>query len=268
MSTSWAGAGQEGPVRRGLQPLQACEREARDQEVELEKSNILFVGPTGCGKTLLARTLAKVLDVPFSIADATALTEAGYVGEDVENILLHLIQSADFDVQRAERGIIYIDEIDKIARKATTPRSRGTSREKGSSRRCSRSSRGRWASVPPQGGRKHPHQDFIQIDTSRILFICGGAFEGWRRSSTGAPAVAGSRWATGRSIGPSRTWATCSADHARRPPEVRADPGVRRAPADGGRPGAAGPRSHGAHSHGAQERHRAPVPALLRHGRR
>ena len=149
-----------------------------DQEVELEKSNILFVGPTGCGKTLLARTLAKVLDVPFSIADATALTEAGYVGEDVENILLHLIQSADFDVQRAERGIIYIDEIDKIARKADNPSITRDVSGEGVQQALLKIVEGTVASVPPQGGRKHPHQDFIQIDTSRILFICGGAFEG------------------------------------------------------------------------------------------
>ncbi|MCZ6706389.1 MAG: ATP-dependent Clp protease ATP-binding subunit ClpX [Chloroflexi bacterium] len=147
-------------------------------DVELEKSNILLVGPTGSGKTLLARTLAKVLDVPFSIADATALTEAGYVGEDVENILLHLIQAADFDIQRAERGIIYIDEIDKISRKADNPSITRDVSGEGVQQALLKIIEGTTASVPPQGGRKHPHQDFIQFNTSKVLFICGGAFEG------------------------------------------------------------------------------------------
>jgi ATP-dependent Clp protease ATP-binding subunit ClpX len=147
-------------------------------DVELEKSNILLVGPTGSGKTLLARTLAKVLDVPFTIADATALTEAGYVGEDVENILLHLIQAADFDIQRAERGIVYIDEIDKIARKADNPSITRDVSGEGVQQALLKIIEGCVASVPPQGGRKHPHQDFIQINTANILFICGGAFEG------------------------------------------------------------------------------------------
>ena len=146
-------------------------------DVELEKSNILLVGPTGSGKTLLARTLAKILDVPFSIADATALTEAGYVGEDVENILLHLIQAADFDIPKAERGIVYIDEIDKIARKSDNPSITRDVSGEGVQQALLKIIEGSVASVPPQGGRKHPHQDFIQINTSNILFICGGAFE-------------------------------------------------------------------------------------------
>lgn len=147
-------------------------------EVELGKSNILMIGPTGSGKTLLAQTLAKVLDVPFCIADATALTEAGYVGEDVENILLRLIQTADFDIARAERGIVYIDEIDKIARKSDNPSITRDVSGEGVQQALLKIVEGTIANVPPQGGRKHPHQDFIQINTSNILFICGGAFEG------------------------------------------------------------------------------------------
>ncbi len=150
----------------------------QNPDVELEKSNILFVGPTGVGKTHLARTLAKMLDVPFTIADATALTEAGYVGEDVENILLHLIQAADFDVQRAERGIVYIDEIDKISRKSDNPSITRDVSGEGVQQALLKIIEGTTANVPPQGGRKHPHQDFIQINTANILFICGGAFEG------------------------------------------------------------------------------------------
>ena len=147
-------------------------------EVELAKSNILLVGPTGCGKTWLAQTLAKILDVPFSIADATALTEAGYVGEDVENILLRLIQAADYDIARAERGIIYIDEIDKISRKSDNPSITRDVSGEGVQQALLKIIEGSVANVPPQGGRKHPHQDFIQINTTNILFICGGAFEG------------------------------------------------------------------------------------------
>ncbi len=156
-------------VRAGLQ--------LRD-EVELQKSNILLIGPTGCGKTLLAQTLARMLNVPFAIADATALTEAGYVGEDVENILLKLIQAADYDIKKAETGIIYLDEVDKVARKAENPSITRDVSGEGVQQALLKILEGTVAAVPPQGGRKHPHQEFIQIDTPNVLFVCGGAFAG------------------------------------------------------------------------------------------
>src|ERR671921_2912930 len=152
--------------------------QADDSDIELQKSNILLLGPTGCGKTLLAQTLARILNVPFAIADATALTEAGYVGEDVENILLKLIQAADFDIKKAETGIIYIDEVDKIARKADNPSITRDVSGEGLQQALLKILEGTVASVPPQGGRKHPHQEFFPVDTTNILFICGGAFVG------------------------------------------------------------------------------------------
>ena len=189
--------------------------DVKQDDVELQKSNIVMLGPTGSGKTLLAQTLARILNVPFVMADATSLTEAGYVGEDVENILLKLIQAADYDIERAQRGIIYLDEIDKIARKGDNPSITRDVSGEGVQQALLKIIEGTVASVPPQGGRKHPHQEFLQIDTTNILFICGGAFGGLEKiieRRIGARRWFGAEWCPIRR----RIWASCISTYCRK----------------------------------------------------
>jgi endopeptidase Clp ATP-binding regulatory subunit ClpX len=224
-------------------------------DVELQKSNILLLGPTGSGKTLLAQTLARILNVPFTIADATTLTEAGYVGEDVENILVNLLQAADNDIERAEQGIVYIDEIDKIARKSETRRSRATCRAKACSRRCSRSSRAPWPTCPRKGGRKHPQQDFLQMDTPTCC-SSAAAPSGAREDHRAAyrQEVHGLRRRREAQEREAQGGRVPQGGAAQRPAQVRHDPGVHRAPPGRRRARGAGREGADGHPHQAQER--------------